>query len=129
MAAKTAAEKMQDLRAQLAALQDEAAGELLVTIRAKRAELATLESQYAELTGKSLSAPIAPKRASSGTRTRITIEQVKEAIKGGATNYKKIAAVLGASPANVAAKIKAEGKAAGITSEGQKAAFKLLIKK
>ena len=51
-----------------------------------------------------------------------------EAIKGGATNYRAIASKLDTSSATVTKKIKMEGKAAGITSSGQKASFKLLVK-
>jgi len=61
-------------------------------------------------------------------RTSVTIQQVVEAINGGATNYRAIANKLGTSAATVAKKIKTEGKAAGISSVGQKAAFKLCVK-
>ena len=61
-------------------------------------------------------------------RTSITIDQVVAAIKAGATNYKGVALKLGCSPMTVTSKIKAQGKSAGISSTGQKAAFKLAVK-
>ena len=130
MAAKTAAEQIAEYQAKIIALKDEAAGELMVKIKEQRKVLNALESEYEELTGKTIMHTTgggAGAGKPKGTRTAITIEQVKEAVKGGATNYRQVAAHLGCSPANVAAKIKAEGKAAGIKSKGQKAAFQLFV--
>ena len=129
MAAKTATDKIAELRAEyegkIKALKDEASAELLVKIREKRRELQELEQQYSELTGKSIAQ--AAGGGKRGNRIRISIGDVVAAIKGGATNYRKIAEQLGCSPANVANKIKDEGKAAGIKSKGKKAAFVLFI--
>jgi hypothetical protein len=125
-AAKTAAEKIADLKAQMAALTDEAAGELLVKIKDKRKELAALESEYTELTGKSLGGSEGAQgkitRATS-KRVAITIEQIKDAISKGDKNNAQIATRLGCSKANVALKVKTEGKAAGIKHKGQRVNF------
>ena len=61
-------------------------------------------------------------------RTAITIEQIAEAIRGGAFNYPTVAAKVGASAQTVMKKIKEEGAKVGITSVGQKAAFRLMVK-
>ena len=83
-----------------------------------------LEKQIADITGK----PAAPEKEGVRRRTTINIGQVVAAIKGGASNYKAVANVLGCSPITVAKKIETEGKAAGIKSTGQKASFKLFAK-
>ena len=89
-----------------------------------RALVVDLQGQIAKLSGE-----VAPEKVSGRKpRTSVSVEQVVAAIKGGATNYRTIAAKLGSSAATVAKKIKTEGKAAGITSTGQKAAFKLSAK-
>ena len=129
-AAKTAAEKIADLKAQMIALQDEAAGEIMVKIKEKRQELRALETEYEELTGKTIMQTTgggAGTGKPKGTRHTITIEQVKAAIKGGAKNNAHVAAELGCSKANVAAKVKKEGKAAGIKSRGQRASFEYYL--
>jgi len=132
MAAKTAQEKIADLKAQMVALQDEAAGELMVKIKEKRQELRALETEYEELTGKTIMHTTGggtgtgnPK--AKGTRHTITIEAVKAAIKGGAKNNADVAAELGCSKANVAAKVKKEGKAAGIKSKGARVNFEYYL--
>ncbi len=83
-----------------------------------------LQSQIEKMTSE----PAPAKAIGRKARTSVTIAQVVEAIKGGATNYRSVAAKLGSSSATVAKKIKAEGKAAGISSTGQKASFKLIVK-
>jgi hypothetical protein len=81
-----------------------------------------LESQLEKLTGK------APAATGRNPRVSVTIDQIVEAIKGGAANYPAIASELGCSSATVARKVKEEGKKAGIKSTGEKAKFKLMVK-
>jgi hypothetical protein len=120
-----ATEQIEDLQRQIEQLKHRAVLELKVKLAEARANVVDLQAQIAKLTGES-----APEKTPSGRkpRTSVTIQQVVEAIKGGATNYRTIANKLGTSAATVAKKIKAEGKAAKITSSGQKASFKLSVK-
>lgn len=120
----SASEQIEELQRQIEALRDRSLLELKVKLGEARHTVAVLEKQISELTGKSASeAPVKTRR-----RTSITIDQVVDAIKGGATNYRAVANALGCSPITVAKKIELEGKAAGIRSSGQKASFRLFLK-
>jgi hypothetical protein len=119
-----ASEQIEDLQRQIEQLKHRAILELKVKLAEALALVVDLQGQIAKLTGE-----VAPEKVSGRKpRTSVSIEQVVAAIKGGATNYRTIAAKLGSSAATVAKKIKTEGKAAGITSSGQKASFKLSVK-
>lgn len=119
-----ASEQIEDLQRQIEQLRHRAVLELKVKLAEARAHVVDLQNQIAKLTGEAA----AEKSAGRKPRTSVTIQQVVAAIKGGATNYRAIAAKLGTTAATVAKKIKEEGKAAGVTSSGQKAAFKLSVK-
>jgi hypothetical protein len=120
--APKATEQIQDLQRQIEQLKHRAILELKIKLGEERALVADLQAQINKLTAQTQAAPVRK------TRTRVTIEQIVEVIKGGATNYRAVAAKLGASPASIANKIKEQGKAAGISSTGRKAAFKLVVK-
>ena len=119
----SASEQIAELQRQIESLRHRSIQELRVKLAEARHNVALLEKQIAELTGK----PVSDK-GKVRKRTSITIGQVVAAIKAGATNYKAVAAALGCSPITVAKKIEAEGKSAGIRSTGQKASFKLFVK-
>ncbi len=119
----SASEQIAELQRQIESLRHRSIQELRVKLAEARHNVALLEKQIAELTGKSVS-----DKGKVRKRTSITIGQVVAAIKAGATNYKAVAAALGCSPITVAKKIEAEGKSAGIRSTGQKASFKLFVK-
>jgi len=119
-----AAEQIEDLERQIEQLKHRAVLELKVKLAEAKSLVVELQSQLEKLTGE-----VAPVRASGRKpRTSVTIQQVVGAIKGGATNYRAVANKLGTSAATVAKKIKTEGKDAGVSSTGQKASFKLLVK-
>ena len=117
-----ATEQIEDLQRQIEQLKHRAVLELKVKLAEARALVVELQSQIEKMSGE------APSAKTRKARTSVTIQQVAEAIKGGATNYSAIANKLGTSAATVAKKIKTEGKAAGISSVGQKASFKLRVK-
>ena len=120
-----ATEQIEDLQRQIEQLKHRAILELKVKIAEARALVVELQDQLAKLSGEFAPAkPVATRKA----RTSVTIQQVVDAIKGGATNYRAVANKLGSSAATVTKKIKEEGKAAGITSTGEKAAFTLSVK-
>jgi len=121
----TASEQIEELERQLVQLRHRSVLELKVKLAEARHAVVMLEKQIEGITGK---APAATEAKQRKARTSITIAQVVAAIKEGATNYKTVAAALGCSPLTVAKKIEKEGKAVGIKSTGQKAAFKLLVK-
>jgi len=123
--ATTAQEQIQELERQIENLKHRSVLELKVKLAAARNEVSELEAQIAKITGKAVPAE---KPTGRKPRVSITIDQVVEAIKNGATNYKSIANVLGCSSLTVAKKVEAEGKKAGIKSTGQKASFKLMVK-
>lgn len=122
--ASGATEQIEDLQRQIQQLKHRAILELKVKLAEARALVVDLQAQIAKLAGE----VVEEKPAGRKSRTSVTIQQVVDAIKGGATNYRTVANKLGASPATVAKKIKAEGKAAGVSSVGQKASFKLVVK-
>ena len=119
-----ATEQIEDLQRQIEQLKHRAILELKVKLAEARASVVDLQSQIAKMTGE-----VAPEKTTTRkARTSVTIQQVVDAIKSGNTNYRTVANKLGTSPATVAKKIKTEGKAAGISSIGQKASFKLVVK-
>ncbi|MDD5351185.1 MAG: hypothetical protein PHQ12_13320 [Chthoniobacteraceae bacterium] len=122
--ASGATEQIENLQRQIEQLRHRAVLELKVKLAEARALVVDLQSQIEKITGET--APGKP--VGRKPRTSVTIAQVVEAIKGGAANYRSVALKLGSSSATVAKKIKAEGKAAGISSTGRKAAFKLIVK-
>ena len=120
-------EQIQDLQLQISRLKERSVMELRVKLAEAKGHVIALEKQIEQMTGMAPAAAAGaakPKR----TRTSISIDQVVDAIKGGAVNYKLIAAKLGCSPITVAKKIAEEGKAVGIKSTGEKAKFKLQVK-
>ena len=121
--ASNASEQIEDLQRQIEQLKHRAILELKVKLAEARALVVSLQAQIAKLSGETAESAAAPR-----ARGHVTIGQIAEAIKGGATNYRSVAAKVGASAATVAKKIKEEGKSAGISSTGQKASFKLIVK-
>jgi len=119
----SASEQIAQLQKQIESLRYRSLQELRKKLAEARHQVALLEKQIAEITGKPVSG-----MGKGRKRTSITIEQVVSAIKAGASNYKAVAAALGCSPITVAKKIEAEGKSAGIRSSGQKASFRLFVK-
>jgi len=122
----SASEQIELLQQQIEQLKHRSLLELKVKLAEARHNVVALEKQIEGITGKAAAAD--EPRGEKRSRKSITIEQVVEAIKGGATNYKAVANALGCSPITVTKKIQTEGKAAGIKSTGQKASFKLLVK-
>lgn len=121
--AKEAALK-EEFDAKEQAIKSKAVSELAQKLSEARSVLRALEAEYAELTGKKTTGEPSDKKR---TRTSISIEQIKSAIKAGATNYRAVAAALGCSSGQVTKKIKEEGKKAGIKSEGERKNFKLTV--
>jgi len=117
-----ATEQIEDLQRQIEQLKHRAVLELKVKLAEARALVVDLQNQIEKVSGE-----VVPGKTRKA-RTSVTIQQIADAIKDGATNYRAVANKLGTSAATVANKIKAEGKAAGISSIGQKAAFKLRVK-
>ena len=121
-------EQIEDLQRQIEQLKHRAILELKVKLAEARALVVELQDQIAKFTSEIGEKVAAASDKARKTRTSITIEQVVEAVRAGAFNYRTVAAKLGASPQTVMKKIQAEGKNAGITSVGQKAAFRLLVR-
>ena len=121
----SAQEEIMKLKQQVENLRHRAILELKVQLAEARNNVVEIERKLAALTSNANSAKTSvPRRP----RVSVTIKQIVEAIQGGATNYRTVADKLGCSPANVAKKIKAEGKKAGIRSKGEKANFVLSVK-
>lgn len=111
----------------IAALKNDAVAALKDKRRALQSELTGIEAEISKLTG---AAPGEVKtRKSRSPSVAITIEQVVKAIKDGATNNVRIAQALGCSAAKVKATVAHGGKAAGITSTGERASFAYSLKK
>ncbi|HWL53288.1 MAG TPA: hypothetical protein VNQ90_12695 [Chthoniobacteraceae bacterium] len=134
---RSVTEEIEELERQLADLRHRSLLELKVKLGEARHTVALLERKIQELTQEPGKTPEAAIAAAEGpqspapqrrSRVSVTIEQVVEAIREGATNYRQIARELGCSPITVAKKVETEGKAAGIRSSGQKGSFKLFLK-
>lgn len=131
-------EEIEELERQLADLKHRSLLDLRVKLGEARHTVALLEEKIAALVNEGVGKPGAVVAAAEGaasagpsrrrTRVSITIEQVVEAIRDGAANYRQVADRLGCSPITVTKKVEAEGKAAGIRSSGQKGSFKLFLK-
>jgi len=121
----TAQEQIEEIQRQIVNLRHQAVLELKVKLADARATVAALERELAQATGST-----APEQASKSRKARvsITMEQIVEALKAGAYNYRTVSTKLGCSTATVTSKIKAEGKNAGITSTGEKASFRLSVR-
>ena len=124
----TANDQIEDLQRQIEQLKHRAVLELKVKLAEARALVVELQNQVAkyseELGAKAAPAGDKPRKA----RASVTIAQIADAIRGGAFNYPTVAAKVGASSQTVMKKIKEEGAKVGITSVGQKAAFRLMVK-
>jgi len=120
-------DQIADYERQIEQLKHRAVLELKVKLAEARALVVQLQDQIAQYTGEAQAKPPEDVKKRK-TPTSITIEQVVEAIRGGATNYRMLAAKLGASTQTIARRIQEEGAKAGITSVGQKAAFCLLVR-
>jgi len=118
-------EQIQDLERQIKNLRSRAVMELKVKLSTARNHVADIQKEIAKLTGGD--APDS-ENVVKKPRITITIKQIVEAIRGGATNYKMVADKLGCSKSGVAKKVKEEGKKAGITSSGEKSNFVLAVK-
>ena len=118
----TTEEQIQELQLQILKLKERSVLELRVKLAEAKGLVIALEKQLEQMTGQ---VPVATERKA---RVSVTIQQIVEAIQNGQTNYRLIANQLGCSAQNVANKVKAEGKKAGIKSMGEKANFKLSVK-
>jgi len=118
-------EQIHDLERQITNLRGRAVMELKVKLVEARNRVVEIQKEIDELTSikKPGNASIVKK-----PRITITIKQIVDAIRGGATNYKMVADKLGCSKSAVAKKIKEEGKKAAITSSGEKSNFVLSVK-
>ena len=118
-------EQIQELERQIENLRGRAVMELKVKLSTARNQVVEIQKEIAKLTGGDN-----PATASDIKKPRITItvKQIVEAIRGGATNYKMVADKLGCSKSGVAKKVKEEGKKAGVTSSGEKSNFVLTVK-
>jgi len=94
-------EQIQDLERQIVNLRSRAVMELKVKLSTARNHVAEIQKEIAKLTGGG-----APDTTNAVKKPRITItiKQIVEAIRGGATNYKTVADKLGCSKSAVAKK-------------------------
>ena len=128
MATKDPLEEIKKHEEAIAALKGEAVNALREKRKALQADLAAVEADIQKLTGGT---------DSGGKKTRkprspsvdVTIEQVVKEIKAGKTNNAQISKSLGCSPAKVKAIVAQSGKAAGISSTGERASFTYQLKK
>ena len=118
-------EQIQELERQIENLRSRAVMELKVKLADARNQVVEIQKEIAKLTDSNSSDTASIVK---NPRLTITIKQVVEAIRGGATNYKMVADKLGCSKSGVAKKVKEEGKKAGITSSGEKSNFVLTVK-
>lgn len=125
----TTEDQIREIQLQIERLKERSVLELRVKLAEAKGQVIALEKEIDKITGAK---PDAPEAAAAGAarkpRVSVTIEQVVNAIKGGATNYRAVASKLGCSSQTVANKIKEEGKKAGIKSTGERAFFKLGLK-
>ena len=125
--ATSASEQIAEYQKQIEVLKHRAVLELKVQLAEARALVVDLQNKIAEYTGEvTAKAPEAGK--SRKERGAVSIEQIVEGIRAGATNYRMLAARLGVSTPTIMRRIQEQGANAGITSVGQKAAFCLIVR-
>ena len=112
----------------IAALKGEAVNALREKRKALQAELAAVEADIQKLNGTETSGGKKTRKTRSPS-VDITIDQVVKEIKAGKTNNAQISRSLGCSPAKVKTAVAQDGKAAGITSTGERASFAYQVKK
>jgi DNA-binding NarL/FixJ family response regulator len=110
----------------IAALKNDAVNALKAEKAALETQVRALANQIASITGRSVEK--APRRKRSPS-VSVSIEQIVKEIKGGKTNNNQIAKALGCSPAKVKVVVANDGKAAGISSTGQRSKFAYSLKK
>lgn len=118
-------EQIQELERQIVNLRSRAVMELKVKLADARNQVVEIQKEIAKLIGSDNSDAAS---AIKKPRLTITIKQIVESIRAGATNYKMVADKLCCSKSAIASKIKSEGKKAGISSSGEKANFVLTVK-
>jgi predicted RNase H-like nuclease (RuvC/YqgF family) len=100
MTTKTALQEISDLTARIEALKQQAVSEIAAKIAEKKTELRELESEYEQLTGKTVRGDKSQKEA--GTRTRLTHEEkaalpgrLADALAGGELSLGQIVEAIG----------------------------------
>jgi len=120
-------DQIAELERQIGQLKHRAVLELKVKLAEARALVVELQDQIAKYTGGTTEQAL-EKAKERKPRSSVTIGQIVEAIRAGATNHKMLEARLGVSAQTVARRIKEEGEKAGITSTGQKSTFRLIVR-
>jgi hypothetical protein len=110
----------------IASLKSDAVSALKAEKAALENQIRSVDAQITSLTGKASDGPTRRKRSPS---VNVSIDDIVKHIKGGVTNNNKLAKATGASAAKIKAVIAKEGKAAGITSSGQRSKFSYALKK
>jgi hypothetical protein len=110
----------------IAALKNDAVNALKAEKAGLEAQVRALASQISALTGR---APETAPRRKRSPSVPISIEQIVKEIKGGKTNNNQIAKALGCSPAKIKVVVAKEGKAAGLSSSGERSKFAYSLKK
>jgi hypothetical protein len=113
------------LQTQIHRLKDRAILEIRVKIAEHRNALSGLQAELEKLQPGAVT-PGSEARQRR-TYTPVTIEQIVDGIKGGASNYASLHKLLGASLATVRNRIEKEGKAAKVSSTGFGPGFRLYI--
>ncbi len=121
----SASEQIELLQQQIERLKERSIIELKAKLAEAKGVMIGFERELERLTGVAEAQPKAPTKRKK--RTAISIGDVVQSIKGGATNYKAVAGDLGCSPITVTKKIETEGKGAGISITGRKAALRLAV--
>jgi hypothetical protein len=110
----------------IASLKNDAVAALKSEKAALENQIRSVDAQITALTGKASDGPTRRKRSPS---VDVSIDDIVKHIKSGLTNNNKLAKATGASAAKIKAVVAQDGKAAGITSSGQRSKFAYSLKK
>ena len=117
-----------DCQSQIKQLKHQALQELRAKLKDAQAFVEELQREIVKHSGGVQEKAPEAVKDSKKTRGSVTIEQIVEAIRNGAKNYRQVADKLGVGAATVTKKIKAEGEKAGIGSMGERSSFELFLK-
>jgi len=126
MAKTSALDEIKKHQDAIEALKSDAVNTLKAEKAALENQIRSIDAEIGSLTGKAVEAPTRRKRSPS---VAITIDDIIKHIKAGVTNNNQLAKVTGASAAKIKAVVAKEGKAAGITSSGERSKFAYTLKK
>ena len=120
-------DQIEQLETQIRSIKDKAVLHLKAKLAEQRNAMIETQKELDAFTGET-SVSQTPQPHQRRSFAHITIDQIKDAITAGSTNYATIAKALDVTTGKVRTMIEKEGAAANIASSGSRSSFRLYIK-